>query len=143
MGLYPVVSPSSGEGPSKQVFAVNKPSTSKSRSRLGHPAFPIVERVLNINNLPYDSKKELETVCDSCQLANSHRLPYLNSHDISSAPLDLIFSDVWEPAPISAGRHTYYVSFIDDFSKYTWIYLLRKKNLMCFKPFKTFRNLLK
>jgi hypothetical protein len=47
------------------------------------------------------------------------------SVNVSKAPLELIFSDVWGPAPTSAGKHNYYVSFIDDFSKFTWIYLLQ------------------
>ncbi|XP_072147998.1 uncharacterized protein [Setaria viridis] len=46
----------------------------------------------------------------------------------ASAPLALIHSDVWGPAPTSVGRFTYYVSFIDDFSRYTWIYLLKNKS---------------
>jgi histone deacetylase 1/2 len=42
--------------------------------------------------------------------------------------LEQIFSDVWGPAPTSVGKHSYYVSFIDDFSKFTWIYLLKKRS---------------
>jgi hypothetical protein len=48
--------------------------------------------------------------------------PKLNS--VSSKPFELVFTDVWGPAPTSVGRHDYYVSFIYDFSKFMWIYLL-------------------
>ena len=73
-------------------------------------------------------------------MAKSHQLPYSISNSTSDSPLDLIYSDVWGPAPISAGRHTYYVSFIDDFSKYTWIYLLKKKSDV-FLVFQNFQQL--
>jgi histone deacetylase 1/2 len=63
------------------------------------------------------------------------------SNKISSAPLELIYSDVWGPAPTSVGRHNYYVSFIDDYSKYTWIYLLRHKSDV-FRVFQDFQNLI-
>ena len=52
------------------------------------------------------------------QRAKSHQLPYSVSISVSTKPLQLIFSDVWGPAPTSVGRHQYYVSFIGDFSKY-------------------------
>lgn len=55
-------------------------------------------------------------------------------------PLSYFFSDVWGPAPLSIVRHSYYVSFIDDYSKYTWIYLLRIKSDV-FQVFKDFQNL--
>jgi hypothetical protein len=54
---------------------------------------------------------------------------------------DLIFSDVWGPAPTSVGKNNYYVSFIDDYSKFTWIYLLRHKSKV-FSCFKDFQNLI-
>ena len=46
----------------------------------------------------------------------------------SRFPLELVYSDVWGKAPESVGRKQYYVSFIDDYSKFTWIYLLRYKS---------------
>jgi histone deacetylase 1/2 len=70
----------------------------------------------------------------------SHQLPYGRSNNISSFPLELIFSSVWGPAPVSVGRHTYYVSFIDEFSKYTWVYLIKQKYDV-FQVFKNFENL--
>jgi hypothetical protein len=39
-----------------------------------------------------------------------------------------VFSDVWGPAPSSVERFKYYVSFIDDQSKFTWLYLLKNKS---------------
>jgi hypothetical protein len=54
--------------------------------------------------------------------------------------LELVFSDVWGPAPTSVGKYNYYVSFIDDFSKFTWIYLIRHKSEV-FQRFHEFQNL--
>jgi hypothetical protein len=50
------------------------------------------------------------------------------SSSIPKFPLDLIFSNLWGPAPDSVGRNKYYVSFIDDHSKFVWIYLLWHKS---------------
>jgi hypothetical protein len=137
-GLYPLgLSQASW---SKQVFGVNKPSTSRWHSQLGHPAFPIVARVLRNHKLPFVSDNASESVCDSCQRAKSHQLPYFISNKIATAPLELIHSDVWGSAPTSVGRYSYYVSFIDDHTKYTWIYLLRQKSDV-FAVFKDFQPL--
>jgi hypothetical protein len=54
--------------------------------------------------------------------------------------LELVFSDVWGPAYESIGRYKYYVSSIDDFSKFTWIYLLKHKSEV-FQKFCDFQNL--
>jgi hypothetical protein len=57
-----------------------------------------------------------------------------------TAPLELIYSDVWGPAIDSSNNKKYYVSFIDDYSHSTWIYLLRQKSEM-FQFFKKFQCL--
>jgi hypothetical protein len=79
-------------------------------------------------------------VCDACQRTKSHQLPFSKSFSVSKAPLELIFSYVWGPAPISVGKFKYYVSFIDDYSKFVWIYLLKNKSDV-FHKFHDFQQL--
>jgi hypothetical protein len=129
-GLYPLPSKTA-----KHAFGA-RPSLSRWHHRLGHPSSIIVRKIISSNNLPCFSESNKELVCDACQRAKSHQLSYTTSSSISSAPLELVFSDVWGPAPDSIGGKKYYVSFIDDFSKFTWIYLLKFK----FKVFQKFRE---
>lgn len=67
------------------------------------------------------------SVCDACQRAKSHQLPYNNSVHVTSSPLELVHTDVWGPAQVSSGGFKYYVSFLDDYSRFTWIYLIKHK----------------
>jgi hypothetical protein len=134
-GLYPLPSTTS-----KQVFGVNKVSLDRWHSRLGHPSFNIVEKVLRNHKLPFVSRLNKDDVCDACQRGKSHQLPYHISTSVSTQPLEHIFSNVWGAAPESAGRYKYYVSFIDDFSKFTWIYLLKYKSEV-FEKFLEFQSL--
>jgi len=55
--------------------------------------------------------------------------------------LELVHSDVFGPLKVpSLGKFVYYVSFIDDFSRNTWIYFLKKKSEV-FDRFKEFKAL--
>jgi hypothetical protein len=103
-GLYPLELSQKESKRSKQVFGVGRPSTSRWHSRLGHPTFPIVECVLrrkdliNVHECAFVSDHSSESVCNSCQRAQSHQLPYFCSNKVAVAPLELIHSDVWGPA---------------------------------------------
>ena len=122
-GLYPI--PSGALGRKRQhVYSVNKPSLARWHQRLGHPSSIIVKQIVNKVKLSLSPSPVCESVCEACQCAKSHQLPYLKSTSVSHDPLELIFSDVWGHARDSFGRKKYYVSFIDDYSKFTWIYLL-------------------
>jgi hypothetical protein len=61
----------------------------------------------------------LESICDACMCAKAHQLPFPRSSSHSTAPLELIYSDIWGPAVNSFGHKQFYVSFIDDFSRFT------------------------
>jgi hypothetical protein len=64
-------------------------------------------------------------MCGPCQQGKSHQLSYPKSTSVSHHPLKLVFSDVWGPAPESVGRYKFYVSFVDDYNKFTCIYLIK------------------
>jgi hypothetical protein len=127
-GLYPLPCNTSSVAHVKQVFITNKTPQSRWHSSLGHPSSSIVRFVLSKNSLPFVNDVPLHCVCDACQQAKIHQLPYPKSFSTSKAPLELVFSDVWGSACVSIERNKYYVSFIDDFSKFTWISLLKHKS---------------
>jgi histone deacetylase 1/2 len=61
----------------------------------------------------------------------------------TTAPLDLIFSDVWGPAPMfSFDGFRYFVIFIDAHTKYIWYYPLVAKSDV-FSIFQRFQVLVK
>ena len=43
----------------------------------------------------------------------------------ASTPFELVHSDVWGPCPVmSPTGFKYFVTFVDDFSRVTWLYLM-------------------
>jgi hypothetical protein len=78
------------------VFSTIKISVDGWHSRLGHPSSDIVHCVISKNNLPCSQLSRLgQSVCDACACAKAHQLPYSMSTSRASAPLELMFSDVW------------------------------------------------
>ncbi|GFS40568.1 hypothetical protein Acr_00g0069360 [Actinidia rufa] len=67
--------------------------------------------------------------CQSCQLAKQPALSFTKSTSVSSAPFALVHSDIWGPSPTSTmGGSQYFVIFVDDFLRYTWLYLLKNRS---------------
>jgi transposase InsO family protein len=57
----------------------------------------------------------------------------------ASSTLELVHSDITGPFPHpSMSRAKYVLTFIDDWSRYTWVYFLKKKSKVfeCFRDFK-------
>jgi histone deacetylase 1/2 len=104
-----------------------KVSSDRWHQRLGHPSKSIIESVLRTNKIACAPSSDL-SICDACQRAKVHQLPYDCSTHVTTSPLELVHSDVWGPAITSSGGFKYYVSFLDDFSHFTWIYFLKHKS---------------
>jgi hypothetical protein len=80
--------------------------------------------------------------CEHCIYGKQNRVIFSSGAAREKGILELIHSDVFGPVPIpSLGKYMYYVSFIYDFSKNTWIYFLRKKSEV-FHKFKEFKAII-
>ena len=108
--------------------------------RLGHPSNKVLSNALSSIDV-YSTSNNSDTVthCKHCLNGKMHQLP-LNTFDFqASKPLELIHSDVWGPSPMSfVNDFLYYVIFVDDYSKFTWLYLLKFKSDV-FDVFKHFK----
>ncbi|KAJ4777852.1 polyprotein [Rhynchospora pubera] len=110
-----------------QAFLSNRVSSSIWHARLGHPSNAITLEVLNSNNL--SCNKNRLSLCHNCAQAKAHILPFSPSSSVSSFPLQIVHSDVWGPSPIvSSNGYRYYITFVDDFSRFTWIYFMKQKS---------------
>ena len=75
-----------------------------------------------------------------CQLGKQIALPFNNSVSHALSSFDLIHFDLWGPSPISTpGGSRYFVIFVDDFSRYTWIYLFKN----CSELYQIYRDFTK
>jgi histone deacetylase 1/2 len=91
-GLYPLPS-SSTSSLGRHAHGAAKSSSSLWHRRLGHASSVVVHQVLRNNSIPF-SESNKESVCDACQMAKSHQLPYPKSTSVSTSSLELVFSDV-------------------------------------------------
>ena len=74
-------------------------------------------------------EKEIAGMCEACLFGKQHRESFPKERNISKEILDVIHSEVWGLAQTTTfSGCRYYVTFIDDFSKHTWIYPMRLIN---------------
>ena len=67
-------------------------------------------------------------VCRGCALGKNVKKPFPNSDSRAKGILDLIHSDPCGPMSITTqSGYLYFMTFIDDYSRKTWIYFLKSK----------------
>ncbi|GJR69678.1 retrotransposon protein, putative, ty1-copia subclass [Tanacetum coccineum] len=78
--------------------------------------------------------------CVSCMSGKMARKPYSHQVDMAEDLLGLIHTDVCSPfKTVSRQGASYFVTFIDDFSRYGYVYLLKHKHEV-FETFKVFQK---
>ena len=79
--------------------------------------------------------------CKNCVYGKQNQVSFPSSGKRVKQILELVYSDVFGLVKVpSLGKSMYYVSFIDEFSRNTWIYFLKKKSEV-FDMFKEFKAL--
>ena len=96
-------------------------------ARLGHISdqrMHVLREHLNICN----NKFSYVPACTICPLAKQKQLAFHSNNHVASHIFYLIHCDIWGPfhTPTHAG-HRYFISIVDDHSRYTWIHLLKNK----------------
>lgn len=105
-------------------------------NRLGHPSTKVVKSILAHRDISCVNKCDSH-FCSACCLGKITRFPFPSSQNQTTSPLQLVHTDLWGPSPTpSVNGYKYYIHFLDDYFKFTWLYLLRTKS----KAFNTFCN---
>ena len=106
-------------------------TTFETHCQLGHLSLPLLKKLC----LRFSSFLFLD--CESCQFAKHPRLSYSpRVNKRACAPFELFHSDVCGPCPVvSPIGFRYFVTFVDDYSRTTWLYLMKN----CSKLFSHFR----
>ena len=104
--------------------------------RLGHISKDRVERLIKTNILPA-LKNDLEICVDCCRgkMTKIRKKTAVRSSDL----LEVIHTDISGPYTATLCRNFYFITFIDDYSRYGYLYLIKEKSesLDKFKIFRT------
>ena len=101
--------------------------------RFGHLGYDSLKQLNDkdlVNGLQINSDGACDNKCEGCALGKQHRNSFpKKSERVTKQPLELIHSDVCGPMSTgSVGGSKYFVTFIDDYSRYTVLYTMKAKS---------------
>jgi hypothetical protein len=95
-------------------------------AHINYQALPFLKRM--VEGIP-ELQSTHEGICKGCALGKNIKKPFPSNNNRSKEILDLIHSDVCGPMLVKyLGGSIYYVTFIDEYSRNTWLYLLKTKD---------------
>ena len=86
------------------------------------------------NNVPFEYEINLSHY-NICYIGKHVKLFFNKSESFLTFSFQLIHSDVWQAPINSVSGFNYYVLFVDDYSRYSCVYLLKLKHEMFDKFF--------
>lgn len=95
---------------------------------LDHPSNEILISMLRDSNIVCNADKNVK-ICSRCISGNMSRLHFLERFDRIDIPFSKIHNDVWGPSPVvSIEGFRYYVSFINEATRFVWLFPLMNKS---------------
>ena len=91
--------------------------------QLGHPHLSKLKKM-------FPELSGLQTLeCESCQLGKHVRSSFpKRSHSKCTSSFSIIHSDIWGPSRVSSFDFRYFVTFINEYSRCTWVYLIKDRS---------------
>lgn len=139
-GLYYLVNHLTEKLPVNWIHSVNTASTKAAvkdhtsntsesfevwHHRLGHAPVAKIKLISSISAV----KSKSEKVCITCPMSKFVKLPFPLSESHASSKFELVHIDIWGPyKECTRGKYRYFLTIVDDHSRYTWIYLLKQKS---------------
>ena len=110
----------------KSLFVVSTNKIMLWHFRLGHPNFQYLKYLfLNL----FLNKNPSSFQCEICELAKHHCSPFPLQPSKPSKPFSIIHNDVWGPSIVTTlSRKKWFITFIDDHTRITWVHLLSEKS---------------
>ena len=110
--------------------------------RLGHIGENALNELVKRNLVNGVTEKSAKIkFCDTCIEAKHCRDPFKGTHQVAKRVLERVHSDVCGPiSPTGHDGSKYFVSFIDEYSHFAMIYLIKRKSQV-FEAFKEYEAL--
>ncbi len=130
--------------PQQALMSSDKSAENLWHQRLGHINFNYILFLQNkgmVNGLPVLKKLHIDN--EACAFGKQHRDEFLSVKDRKQRDtLKLVHTDLCGPMKTrSLGGTYYFLIFVDDCTRFTWVYFLRQ-NSHAFEYFKQFRNMI-
>ncbi|PKU76067.1 Retrovirus-related Pol polyprotein from transposon TNT 1-94 [Dendrobium catenatum] len=123
-GLYPLRAPLAYQ---QRALHANSTASILWHNRTGHPSRQTLHKIAS--SQPHLHIVSHSNTCHSCNTNKNHKLVFEPAKNRSTKILELLHSDVWGPAPVKSNSgYLYYVLFIDDCTRFTWLFPMQHKS---------------